>query len=144
MVGGRGNAMTGVVCRVKAVVRRVLARRAHAHATWARVRLAVNTRGGPQTPHKGPGRGCEGPAERAEGAARVHRGGPARAGRQAAVEKPTRPRRVSRPRTRERDRRFAVGLRFEYMCAIRDEFLRMIMMVHEFECAQYGAPCINS
>ena len=43
MVGGRGNAMTGVVCRVKAVVRRVLARRMQARErsevsrTWARV-----------------------------------------------------------------------------------------------------------
>ena len=108
--------------------------------------LAVNTRGGPHIGTRprvrGPRRaraGCRAGAPRGTGA----RGSPSGRGKTD-----TPPPRVSRdrrghPRTRERDRhrRFAVGLRFGATIE-RDVVLRM--MVHEFECAQYGAPCINT
>ena len=138
-LGVGGTRRPRVVCRVKAVVRRVLARRMQARErsevsrTWALCELAVNTRGGP---HIGARPRVRGPRRARGGCRAVHRGGPARAGRQAAVEKPAAPpprEPATDPRTRPPP---PVGSFLERVS--------LRMMVHEFECAQYGAPCINS
>ena len=65
--------------------------------------LAVNTRGGP---HIGARPRLRGPRRARGGCRAVHRGGPARAGRQAAVENRLAPAaREPRPRTRVEDPR---------------------------------------
>ena len=139
MVGGRGNATAGVVCRVKAVVRRVLARRTHAREVgggphMGPCELAVNTRGGP---HRGPAEGARDPPS----ARRVPRRAPCtagdrrrRAGRHEGVERTGLVAAAGAgPPGQTPDATAGVGSS-HLSCFKRVRYLRM--MVHEFECAQ--------
>lgn len=105
MVGGRENATAGVVCRVKAVVRRVLARRTHAREVgggphMGPCELAVNTRGGP---HRGPAEGARDPPS----ARRVPRRAPCTAGDRRARGCRVLATRAWKNRARRRGRRTA-------------------------------------